>query len=295
MSYNYYYLACFMIKLYHYVAGSRKLGMLGNLEINVRYPTVRGKIFLFLTVGLIVFGLFNMATQSYAATHEGINLPDSLKSEDLINYAIAQGLSQIGPFLAGALPLGFSFLRKQGIKIDKDAEAYFIKTIPKLVENQSRWIYEQMKDENTLKQYQEEDKKSGLPKKSFPNSLAKAALTNVTNDLTSMLNSEGFRDSTKKILTDNMKNAIESAVTQNNKVLTDRSRNLIKDLTPLIIDSLLLDYNSKDDAKAAKKKIINAAATSIKENFDFEEIMFDEKLAEIFVKSELNKKIGVVT
>ena len=109
-----------------------------------------------------------------------------------------------------------------------------------------------------------------------------------------MLNSEGFRDATKKILTDNMKDLIESAVTQNNKVLTDRSRNLIKDLTPLIIDSLLLDYNSKDDAKAAKKKIIDAAAKSIKENFDFEEIIFDEKLAEIFVKSELNKKIGVV-
>jgi len=194
-----------------------------------------------------------------------------------------------------ALPLGFSYLRKQGIKIDKDAEAYFIKTIPKLVENQSRWIYEQMKDENTLKKYQEEDKQSGFPKKSFPRSLGKAALANVTKDLTSMLSSEGFRDATKKILTDNMKNVIESAVTQNNKLLTDRSRNLIKDLTPLIIDSLLLDYNSKDDAKDEKEKIINAAAQSIKENFDFEEIFFDKKLAEIFVKSELNKKIGGVT
>ena len=92
-----------------------------------------------------------------------------------------------------------------------------------------------------------------------------------------------------------MKNAIEVAVTQNNKVLTDRSRNLIKDLTPLIIDSLLLEYNSKDDAKKAKQKIIDAAKKSIKENFDFEEIMFDGKLAELFVKSELNKKIGSVS
>lgn len=254
------------------------------------YPGKKGKIFLLLAVGLIVFGLFNMATQSYAES----GVLDSLEPADLINYAIVQGLSQIGPILAGALPLGFSYLRKHGIKIDKDAEAYFVKTIPKLVENQSRWIYEQMKDKNILKKYQEEDKKAGLPKKSFPKSLGKAALTNVTNELTSMLNSEGFRDATKKILTDNMKDLIESAVTQNNKVLTDRSRNLIKDLTPLIIDSLLLDYNSKDDAKAAKKKIIDAAAKSIKENFDFEEIIFDEKLAEIFVKSELNKKIGVV-
>lgn len=109
-----------------------------------------------------------------------------------------------------------------------------------------------------------------------------------------MLGSEGFRDATKTILTKNMKNAIEVAVTQNNKVLTDRSRSLIKDLTPLIIDSLLLEYNSKDDAKTAKQKIIDAATKSIKEDFDFEEIMFDEKLAEIFVKSELNKKIGNV-
>ena len=125
------------------------------------YPGKKGKIFLFLTVGLIVFGLFNVATQSYAQPP----VPDSLTPHELINYAIAQGLSQIGPILAGALPLGFSYLRKHGIKIDKDAEAYFVKTIPKLVENQSRWIYEQMKDENTLKKYQEEDKKAGLPKK----------------------------------------------------------------------------------------------------------------------------------
>lgn len=259
------------------------------------YPGKKGKIFLFLTVGLIVFGLFNMATQSYAASHDGINLPESLKPEDLINYAIAQGLSQIGPILAGALPLGFRYLQKQGIKIDADAEAYFIKTIPSLVENQSRWIYEQMKDKDILKKYQEEDKKAGLSKKSFPNSLAKKALENVTNDLTRMLTSEGFRDSTKSILTKNMTNVIEAAVTQNNKVLTDRSRNLIKDLTPLIIDSLLLEYNSKDDAKAAKKNIIDAATKSIKENFNFEEIMFDENLAEIFIKSDLNKRIGNVT
>ena len=235
-----------------------------------------------------------MATQSYAASHDGIDLPESLEPKDLINYAIVQGLSQIGPILAGALPLGFSYLRKQGIKIDKDAEAYFIKTIPSLVENQSRWIYEQEKDPETFKKYQDADKKSGLPEKLFPKSLGKAALANVTKDLTSMLNSEGFRDATKKILTDNMKNAIEVAVTQNNKILTDRSRNLIKDLTPLIIDSLLLEYNSKDEAKDAKKKIIESAAKSIKANFDFEEIIFDEKLAEIFVRSELNKKIGIV-
>lgn len=121
-------------------------------------------MFLFLTVGLITFGLFNIATQSYATSHEGINIPTSLESKDLINYAIVQGLSQVGPILAGALPLGFSFLRKQGIKIDKDAEAYFIKTIPKLVENQSRWIYEQMKDEKTLQKYRDEDRKENLQK-----------------------------------------------------------------------------------------------------------------------------------
>jgi len=259
------------------------------------YPGKKGKIFLFLTVGLIVFGLFNIATQSYATSHEGINLPESLKPEDLINYAIVQGLSQIGPLLAGALPLGFRYLRGQGIKIDKDAEAYFVKTIPKLVENQSRWMYEQMKDENKLKPYKDKDEKLGLPEKFFPKSLGEAALENVKKDLTVMLTSDGFIKSTKTILTANMKNAIESAVTQNNKVLTERSRNLIKDLTPLIIDSLLLDYKSKDDAKNAKVTIINAATQSIRENFDFEEIIFNEKLAEIFVKSELNKKIGIVT
>jgi len=264
------------------------------LELLSLYPGIKGKIFLFLTIGLIAFGLFNMATQSYATSHV-TNLPLSLEPKDLMNYAIIQAIGQIGPLLGGALPLGFSFLRKQGIKIDADAEAYFIKTIPKLVENQSRWMYEQMKDEKTLQKYHDEDKKNNLPKKAFPSSLGAAAFNNVSKELTTMLGSEGFRDATKTILTENMKNAIEVAVTQNNKVLTDRSRNLIKDLTPLIIDSLLLEYNSKDDAKGAKQKIIDAAKKSIKENFDFEEIMFNGKLAELFVKSELNKKIGSVS
>ena len=152
-----------------------------------------------------------------------------------------------------------------------------------------------MKDEKTLQKYRDEDKKENLSERAFPKSLGKKALENVSNELTTMLGSDGFRDTTKTILTKNMKNAIEVAVTQNNKVLTDRSRNLIKDLTPLIIDSLLLEYNSKDDAKTGKQKIIDSAAKSIKENFDFEEIVFDEKLAEIFIKSELNKKIGNVT
>jgi len=46
------------------------------------------KIFLFLTIGLIVFGLFNIATQSFAVTHEGVNLPESLQPKDLLYYAI---------------------------------------------------------------------------------------------------------------------------------------------------------------------------------------------------------------
>lgn len=258
------------------------------------YPGIKGKFFLFSTLGVISFGLFNMATYSYAVTSEGIDLPVGLTSEELINYAIVQGLSQVGPILAGALALGFDYLRKNGIKIDKDAEKYFVDTIPKLVENQSRWIYEQMKDKDKLQKYRDDDAKNGLPPKLFPTSLGKAALGNVTNELTRMLESEGFRNSTKKILTENITDLIESAVTQNNKVLTDRSRNLIKDLTPLIIDSLLLEYDSKDDAKAARDKIISAGMESIKKNFDFEEIIFDENLAKIFVKSELNKRIGEV-
>jgi hypothetical protein len=236
-----------------------------------------------------------MATQSYATSHEGINIPASLEPEDLINYAIVQGISQIGPILAGALPLGFSFLRKQGIKIDQDAEVYFIKTIPNLVENQSRWIYEQMKDPDKLQKYHKMDKDSGLEERAFPKSLGIAALNNVKGSLTEMLTSKGFVKSTKSILTENMETLIETAVTKNNKELTDRSRNLIKDLTPLIIDSLLLEFNSADDAKAAKEKIINDATTSIKNNFDFEEIIFDRNFADIFVKSELNKRIGNVT
>ncbi|KAF6245117.1 hypothetical protein [Nitrosopumilus sp. b2] len=258
------------------------------------YPGIKGKLFLGVTLGLITFGLFNIVTQSYAISHEGIDLPESLKAEDLLNYAVLQGISQIGPLLAGILPLGFSYLRKQGIKIDKDAEAYFIKTIPKLVENQSRWIYEEMKDSQKMQAYIDADEANGISERVFPKSLGETAFDNVKKDLLNMLKEDGFRDSTKKILKDNMKNAIETAVTQNNKALTDRSRNLIGELSPLIIDALLLAYATPDEARAAKQDIIKSAKEAIQENFDFEEIMYDKNLAEIFIKSELNKKIGQV-
>ena len=78
------------------------------------------------------------------------------------------------------------------------------------------------------------------------------------------------------------------------KELTERGRKLIHDLAPLAIDSLLLLKN-KDTAKNQANEIIREAMETIQKNFDFEEIQFDRNFAEMFVRAELNKKLGDVT
>jgi len=108
-----------------------------------------------------------------------------------------------------------------------------------------------------------------------------------------MLTSKEFTGHARKMLGENLSELIEVAVTKNNKELTERGRNLIRDLAPLAIDSLLL-LKDKDTAKNQANEIIKEAMKAIQKNFDFEEIQYDTNFAEMFVRAELYKKIGAV-
>ncbi len=161
-----------------------------------------------------------------------------------------------------------------------------------MVGNQSKWIYEQIRDNKAHWVKKDLDTFKITEERSFPKGLGKQAKDNVFKQLTETLTSEQFRKHTKETLGKNLGDLIEAAVTKNNQELTEKGRNLIRELTPLAIDSLLL-LTDKDEVKKeeGKKKIIEDAMESIKKNFDFEEIMFDRNFAEMSIKAELHKNI----
>ena len=257
------------------------------------YPTVRGKIVLFLLIGLLVFGLYNMAASSYAQENKTIN-EDKETPQDPVDLIITQLITQVAPITGSILAIGFDYLRRRGIQISVDAEKYFTDSISSLAARQSKLIYEELRDNKAYWVQKDRDEYKITKEKNFPKSLGVQAKDNVFQHLTKMLTSKEFTGHARKMLGENLSELIEVAVTKNNKELTERGRNLIHDLAPLAVDSLLL-LKDRDTAKNQVNEIIKEAMEAIQKNFDFEEIQFDKNFAEMFVRAELNKKLGDAT
>jgi len=222
--------------------------------------------------------------------------PDNQKnesSEEIQNLIIAQLLTQVGPITAAIVGIGIDYLRRRGIQISAEAEEYFVNSISSSVANQSRWIYEELRD-NKAEWTKKDREKNITEERAFPKSLGEQAKMNVINQLKEMLISKEFTSNTREVLSANMGQLVEIAVTQNNKKLTERGRKLIHGLAPVAVDSLLLPLKSKDEAIKKRDEIIKSAMQLITNNFNFEEIQFDKNFAEMFVRSELYKKIGKV-
>lgn len=189
----------------------------------------------------------------------------------------------VGPIIGGLVGIGAVYLRKRGIQISGEAEEYLVNFTSKLVSRESKWIYEQLRDNSKYR--------DSLAQGRLPPELGKEAKQRVFSHLNSMLSSKEFTGHARTILRDNLSEIIETAVAKNNKELTDRSRKLISEIAPLAVDSILLYAKDKEEIKNEKEKIINQAMESIKKSFDFEEIMFDRNFAEMFVKSMIQNKI----
>jgi len=263
-----------------------------HLEIGGYYTTVRGRIILLSSIALITFGIFNIATNSFAQEPE-IPFPENLTKEEILNYIILKALAQLGPLVAGGVTIGLDYLRRRGIQISADAEKYLTESISSLVSEKSKWIYEQIRDDKAKWDKIDKEKHNITTPKLFPKSLGKQAKDDVVAHFTKMLTSNEFTGHAKKILKDNLPELVEAAVAKNNKELSERGRNLIRELGPLAIDSLLL-LKDKDTAKNQANEIIKEAMKTIRKNFDFEEIQYDTNFAEMFVRAELSKKIGAV-
>lgn len=237
-------------------------------------------------VGVLLFGLFNIATANSAlgATHDKIE-----NAKDPVDYIILQLLAQTGPIVASVMGLGFDFLRRRGIQISAESEKYFTSSISSMVNRQSKMIYEEIRDNKA--KWTQIDRGNGIViDRDFPKSLGIEAKKNVLKHFQEMLTSNELTGHAKKILGENLPELVEIAVTDNNKKLSDTSKNLIRDLAPLAIDALLLNVDKKD-VKKNTEKLVNDAIDVIKKNFDFEEIVFHKDFADLFVKATLKEKL----
>ena len=135
------------------------------------YTTVRGRILLLSSIALLTFGIFNMATNSFAQELE-VPIPENLTKEEILNYIILKALAQIGPAVAGGVGIGIDYLRRRGIQISADAEEYLTNSISSLAARQSKWIYEELRDNKAKWVQKDQDEYNITKPKNFPKSLS---------------------------------------------------------------------------------------------------------------------------
>lgn len=298
-----------------------------KFKSNLKERKAWDKILLYVSISLIIFGTFNVVNTF--AENESQNKTDGTNSntqnltfeQQIIFALIEKGLSQVGPIVGGAVGLGIKFARKRGLQISAEAEEYTVKLASSFVASQSRWIYEQYryrkdywkqedakrieeleKNLNTAKEERRGEDIIDCEKKlanakrphSVPYTLGEKARDRAIADLKIELLSDEFTNIARDMLEKNLVSLVERTVTQNNKEITEKSRKIIHDLAPLAIDSLLLPMKSREEAHEKMTEIVNTAIASIRKHFDFEEMFFDENYLEIFVKAELNKRIGKI-
>lgn len=243
---------------------------------------LRTKILLYLAVILIAFGVFNLST-SLLATAQQAEVGTALSTDRVI---FEQVLAQIVPIVGGAIAIAVQFARKQGLRISAEAEEYFVNTAKSFVVNQSRFLYKEIRDNP---QYREAFAQGRIPRE-----LGEKAKTRVLEQLRVELRSDEFTKTARNMLNDNLEALIEKHVTENKRELAEKARRLLNDLAPVAVDASLLSFNTQEEAKKNKDKIIRETLESIRKTLDFEELLLPDDDAIMRIKSELNKRIGKV-
>jgi hypothetical protein len=238
-------------------------------------------------VVLIGFGVFNLSTAHFVIAQEAETREEvSNQQSDLGDIIIQRLLAEIGPIVGGIVAIGIQFARKQGLKISAEAEEYFVNMAKSFVENQSRFLYKQIRDNPQYKEY--------LVKGRIPPELGQKAKQNAVKQLKVELQSDEFTKAAKDVLSTNLETLVERYVTENKKETSDRIRMLLNDLVPIGVNAALLSYDTSQDAQKNKEKIIADALESIAKVFDAEELLFSHESAKLMIKSELNERVGNV-
>lgn len=252
--------------------------------MKVRIDSI-GKFLIIFGVVLLTFGSFNLITNSYG--QNGEEEKNSNSEPTFTDRIIERLITEVMPILGGILSIGFSFLRKRGVQISAEAEKDFTNIALSVVQRQSKWIYEQLRDNPN---YQKQ-----LGKGRIPPQLGKEAKEKVMYVLGDLLEDKRFTRATKSVIQQNLPELVERLVTKNNLTISERCLTLIEKLAPMTVDGILLNYKSKDDAQHDIDNIIKESIGAIKQYFNTEEIVFQEQSIDIHVKAHLNKKIGNVS
>ncbi|CAD6526853.1 exported hypothetical protein [metagenome] len=247
------------------------------------YDKTSGRIIFLIAFAFLAFGVFNVLTNSYAQASEENSPSDDVSPSNVVNLIILQLISQTGPIVAAITTIGIQFLRNHGIKISQEAEHAFVETASMLVVRQSKWIYEELRDNP---QYVNQ-----LGQGQIPSKLGEQAKANVIANLEKELDKPEFKNAAVDTLKENIPELVESMVAKTKLLNSERSRKLIEELTPAAVDAVLLKFESKDEMKKNVDVIVAEATKSIKDYFHFEEVLYHGNLIDIKVKSELSKKI----
>jgi len=257
---------------------------------------LHNKKLLILAGVLIVFGSVNYTTNVLAQTslpenvecqilEDGSTIGEcpaselSLGDRILLKF-IEQGLLGIAPIIVGLVTIGLNYAKKRGLQISGDAEEYIVNSVRSFVDNQARFLY------NNIKENYPDYYKQGK----IPENLGKEALNEVEKHLKIELDSDEFTSTTRKMLLDNMNPLIERFVTESKTEQSKRARTLLQTLAPIAVNAVLLSYKDSDEAKKNKEQAIESARKKILKYFESEFLLVSEDLVDMFVGAELQKK-----
>ncbi len=236
---------------------------------------------------LVIFGTINITVDRFvlAQTIQNNN-GDSYIAQNISEVIILRLITEVGPITGGIVTIGINFARKQGLKISADAEEYLVKSTKSFVENQSRLIYKEIKNNKDHVKYL----KQGI----IPDELKKKALQNVKEQMLVEIQSDEFTKTAKDMLKSNIESLVERFVTEHKNDLADKTKNMLKEIIPTAVDSTLLPFKTKEEIIKETEKIISNVLTSVEHVFDYQNMLFSNDIATMYIRSEIHRRVGVV-
>ena len=251
-------------------------------EQYIKKERVKHRIWIIISIGLMAFGTVNLSINVFAETHEPIE-DDSSFAEEVAILAFENFLTIVLPLVVGAVKMGMQFARTKGLQISAEAEEYIVNQTQSFVDNQFRFMFKELKDDPShLK---------ALQNGKFPKELSQKALSNVKTQLKKELESDEFTNVTRQMLLDNLDPLIERYVTKSKNERLGRASKLLKELSPLVVDSLLLSYKTDKESEDQREEIVKSAIEKITKHLKDQLLLLPEDLIDTHVRAELKNKI----
>jgi len=244
------------------------------------------RIWIIISIGLMAFGTVNLSISVFAQTPETEEEDRSI-GEVIAILVFENFLTIVLPIVIGAVRMGVQFARTKGLQISAEAEEYIVNQTQSFVDNQFRFMFKELKDDPSHLE--------ALRNGTFPKELSQKALANVKTQLKKELESDEFTNVTRQMLLDNLDPLIERYVTKSKNERLVRASGLLKELSPLAVDALLLSYKTTDDAEAQKEEIIRSAINKIKKHLKDQLLLVPEDLIDTHVRADLKNKINPVS